>query len=86
MLNSAIMLHVFKPNFEAIASTEGSEKEKDLEVQREMLVFEISVFEDITDTVVVFICYKLFFSLKRVEIQINPNYKSVDIIIKALKK
>ena len=51
-----------------------------------MVVLEISVFDDVTDTMVIFICYTLFFSLKRVEIQINPAYDNVISIIKALKR
>ena len=50
-----------------------------------MVVLELAVFDDIADSVVVFICYRLFFALKRVEIQINPKYESVISIVNALK-
>lgn len=47
---------------------------KKVKFEYDTLTTWISVFEDMTDTVVVFILYRLCFSLKRVEVQINPEY------------
>ena len=46
----------------------------------------MQIFGDITDTVVIYICYKLFFSLKRIQLQIDPKYKTVHLIVEAMQR
>ena len=76
-INSLVCLLVFYKGlggWEGDTKCDHSDDFKRVNFQYDTLTTWVSVFEDMTDTVVVFILYRLCFSLKRVEVQINPDY------------